>query len=194
MNDSFGNDVRHKAVAVLPPEEQALYDSLYSYILTDAKAGLNKPTAKSQKNARAKEVFKSDEYSFELKKTLAMKLFRIDPINTWSFRNIDGNPLHLLSMVGSYTVAARKQAVLNENFTWETVKHMMLVNTQLSIEQKNEFIRDLNDTVVTRDFITELMKIRATAGLDLGIVAARARKLFNLDESIPDEWVEKMLS
>jgi len=48
--------------------------------------------------------------------------------------------------------------------------------------------------VTLKNHVAELLSSHASLGLDLAILAGHARRIHNIDASIPDEWVKKMFS
>jgi hypothetical protein len=182
-----------KVPSILPSTEHELFTTLVLSVLVVEKAGENVARNVAAQNRITNAIFKSEDYSMEMKIALSYRFFRLPTVTAWSFKHLSGRPLRSLTQVEPMNKITVMYAVLNENFTWDIVHHMLTQNKAIKVDVKNTFVAELTDKVATREFIAQVMSIRKEANLDLAIIAGRARKAYDLDESVPDEWVERML-
>lgn len=183
-----------KVPSILPLAEHELFRTLVLSVLVVEETGEAVARKLSAQNRVAKTIFKSEAYSMEMKTALSYRFFRLPTVTAWSFEHLSGQPLRSLTQVEPLNKITVEYAVLNENFTWDIVRNMLAENSAIKADVKNTFVAKITDKVATREFIAQVMCIREKAKLDLAIVAKRAREVYDLDESVPDQWVEKMFA
>ena len=115
----------------------------------------------------------------------------------WSLEYLSGRELD--SFFRAVTMEKDEIAAVakNENVSFPFVEKLISSFANLNYENiewspSELYITNMND-VTAYDFLGELASNHERLSLDLPTIYARARKLYDLDESIPDVWVEHFL-
>jgi len=122
----------------------------------------------------------------------------------WAFRNFSGGLLASFVESNKFITYEMERALLaNPNLDTRSIiaalegglRIQLTVgySTRTPALRKNIFVSQLNDSIF-KESMGELFAARAALGLDLDFLASRARQIHHLDQSIPDEWVEKMFA
>jgi len=117
----------------------------------------------------------------------------------WGYRNLEGGELerhaHTFYM-GEEEAAA---VASNENVTWSILMAMfsyhwgVLDDDYSASSPRGTYITQMNDASAHL-LLGKLIKSQPRVGGNKNLMLERARNLYGVDESIPDEWVERMLS
>ena len=105
----------------------------------------------------------------------------------WGLEHFSGQRLYgLLKRINSFAFIPHLIDILlkNPNIDIKCIQ-------QLPPHTRGDFVSRLSEPVFKKNF-NNFLNCRVTLGLELPLLAARARVIFDLDESIPDEWIEKM--
>jgi len=115
----------------------------------------------------------------------------------WSLENLSGRELD--SFFTAITMGKDEFSAVakNENVTFAFLKKLIQSFSNLTYENvtwspSKTYISEMND-VTAYDFLEKLASNHEEFNLDLPTIYVRARKLYDLDESIPDAWVGHFL-
>ena len=117
----------------------------------------------------------------------------------WGYRNLEGGELdrhaHTFYM-GEEEAAAVAE---NENVTWSILMAMFRYHWGVQDDDysasspRGIYVTQMND-VSAHLLLGRLIRDQPRVGGNESLMLARARRLYGVDESIPDEWVKRMLS
>jgi len=138
----------------------------------------------------ASEVLKAaliDDLELDLatKRYLAGLDLTIKVSKEWGLEHFEGQQLYgVLHRVISFTPHLVDILLKNPHINIECI-------SRVPSNTRGDFISRLSEPVFKKNF-SDLLNYRVSLSLDLSLLASRARLAFDLDESIPDEWVERM--
>lgn len=139
-------------------------------------------------------IFSNPNVLFQIKEQLASKLFRITPIGLWGLENLEGKKLSTLAHVSALKVSEAESLAKNVNLTWDICYHILRYHNGFSVVAKGVFLKNLNEEVFDKDFAFNLVSsLPNLKSINEGIVVNRLKKIFDLDPSLPNSWVLKMV-
>jgi len=134
-------------------------------------------------------VLDNPNLSIAVKTYLAYNGRYVRRASTWCFEHLEGNSLYDFYM--GHLEPSESLIISfasNENLNWDTVVAAL---TPLEREAAELFFEHLNNKTF-KEFSILLFKDRRFLQVPLPTVANKARKVYDIDNSVPDEWIEKM--
>lgn len=132
-----------------------------------------------------------DEVNDNVKVALALSFYTYNAIAEFAFRNFPVMELWEFISRRGINIADAYQIAHNKNITWDFL-HKILVSREPYPEVKDALILHLEPCLVTKEIASGIMEVREQANISLRIATIHARIAYELDDSIPDEWVERM--
>jgi len=133
-----------------------------------------------------------DVISFEVKLALAMCHGTSGSVAEWSYRNFREDELRYL--VGCRFLSGKRgyQIAHNKNLTWAFLREILLNFDQL-VSSRELIVEHLDRSIITEEMAVGILEIRKQSGISVSVAVKPARELYNFDDSIPDEWVERSI-
>ena len=136
-----------------------------------------------------KALFYSDFISDELRFVLSYEYHDYWYVSYWFVLNADEKQVSELA-THSKTIP-QVMAAIEHTTTWQTVYGLLSEIKQDKSKIANIFVKNLNESIITKGFVKAMMLQRKEAGISLNIAARHARKIYDFDESVPNEWIER---
>jgi len=131
------------------------------------------------------DILNSDKTSMELKLALCREEFRKATVLDWLF--VEGRGEHIATLAEML-----KEAGYFKNSQGSIIAALANIAIfQASTKMRRSLILNLREDIVTVDFFADLVKILddPKGAFIKDELAVHARRLYNFDESVPDEWV-----
>ena len=140
------------------------------------------------------ELFGGDEISCQLKQMLSFTLYGYESVKLWSLRNNNGYALKTLAGMSATKADAREALLTNVNLNAETILAAItsMYNGECPPASIIDFASSIPESILTHGFLNEIKKAQNLLGQPYLLLWAR--KVYDMDESIPDEWVRKMIN
>jgi len=143
--------------------------------------------------------------SLEAKDYIACMAVDIRPATLWALKRFRGTVLHSVIILRYIKADEELLAALMENkpLDKETCTialrgadflHTATIEKDGIVIPANSYFVDSFSDTLFKEMTTTLFMEHERMGLPLSAIATRARKLYNLDENIPDEWVAKVFA
>ena len=143
--------------------------------------------------------------SLQAKNYIACMAVDLRPATLWALEHVRGEILRSVIIMGDVTADKEilEALIRNKPLDKETctmvlqrplfLRSVIRVKGGLKVPANSYFLQRLNDEIF-KEMLTILFFEYPSMGLPLWEIASRARKVYNLDEGIPDEWVAKMFA
>ena len=148
--------------------------------------------AASITNSRMKVILSDPSLPFDVKEALAWDGFMMESCSDWEWENAKWTKLYVQITSKTLSEKTALLAAKNKNMTSFAIKkivesHYCGVNNGADASVISSFLLNLPDEKLTENLVMFLAEHNSR--IPKATRAALLRKIFNLDESIPDEWV-----
>ena len=145
---------------------------------------------------RMERLLKDDKLSVAIKSLLAYEGRYLNVAKLWSYEHFSGLPLEELVAFFPLNAKTALATARNENHTSHSVDLLLALYAPAhdsDVDAKQVFVENLNETAF-RSALSALFAYRRwIKGSNVSVIG-RAKKLYNIDEGTPDEWVVRLLS
>lgn len=144
---------------------------------------------------RMERILKDDSLSAGIKSLLAYEGRYLNVAKLWSYEHFSG--LALEELVASFPLNTKTALATarNENHTSYSVNLLLALYAPAhdGADAKQVFVENLNEAAF-RSALSALFAYRRWINGSNVSIMGRAKKLYNIDEGTPDEWVVRLLS
>jgi len=130
--------------------------------------------------------------SHDLKIALFGRFPNLWSLASWVYDNHD--PEEIKSWRNRTTIFAMIKVARDKKTTWDAVE-FLLCDDLVSFRTGNDFMRNLDKEIITIDFANKMLECRIDSDLisiSMEVAVHCLRTAHKIDESVPDEWVERM--
>lgn len=137
-------------------------------------------------------LFAFGNLSFNLKTLLFQHFVDVWPLATWFYENHSQAEIDAQGMDQKAVLELVKLA-RTENVTWEAIIGLYRKTVpRLGYSMADDMLPDMRPSTLTPEFVNKMLHDNPPmTGVRMTTVIACFRVAYNLDESVPDEWVEK---
>ena len=153
-------------------------------------------------------VFWDENVPFIVKKQLANDGYWLSQAIQWKWQNLEGADLKEFMTTHSIKESTYKYAAKNPHLLWEDIEAILRPQRQfyplISIQDKakadedrkiqNRFFYALPDSILTEHVLRGFFWFGKPLNIDMEYIYAKARKFYDLDEGIPDSWIERIFA
>jgi len=134
-----------------------------------------------------------EKISFNVKLELAKLHYTTTAALEWAYGNFPALELEYIIIRQRPSLDSALQLAQNENLSWQLLRYILLDQT-VHKDVKELIVLNLNDKVLSPEVAANILKLRQASGITVSTAVKHARKFYEFDNAIPDEWIERSMN